>query len=70
MGQERVNAALDRIEKALSRIEAAASARAGRDAGGADGDGSAVREAHLRLRGKVESAIGEIDRLLESEALR
>jgi hypothetical protein len=64
MGQQRVNAALDRIEKALSRIEAAAAAAAA-----VDGGDAAVRQAHLRLRGRVETAIGQIDRLLESEEL-
>ena len=64
MGQERARAALERIERALSRIEAAASAPAS-PSPVSDPDAAALREAHLALRGKVETAIAQIDRLLE-----
>jgi hypothetical protein len=67
MGQERVSQALGRIERAIARIEAAASGGGVQrpSAGGAEIDG--LREAHEALRGKVQSAIAQIDRLLEAE---
>lgn len=55
--------ALARIERALDRVEAAAVRRGG-DGGGSE-ELARVREAHLALRGKVEGAIGRIDRLLD-----
>ena len=64
MGQERASAAVERIERALSRIEAAATNPAP-PPDDSDADPAALREAHLALRGKVESAIAQIDRLLE-----
>ena len=67
MGQERARAALERIERALSRIEAAASAPALASTA-SDPDAAPLREAHLALRGKVETAIAQIDRLIEREA--
>jgi hypothetical protein len=63
MGQDRAEQAISRIERALARIEVAAGrAPAGEAAG--DRDDSGLREAHYALRGKVESAIAQIDRLL------
>ena len=59
MGDDKALAALARIERALARIEAA-SARAAPPADGALGN------AHQALRGKVEQAIAQIDRLLET----
>ena len=59
MGDEKALAAVGRIERALARIEAAAS----RPSPASDG---ALREAHEALRGKVETAIRQIDQLLMS----
>ena len=63
MGQERVSQVLDRIERAVARIEAAAA----RESTAGSGDIDGLREAHEALRGKVQSAILQIDRLLETE---
>jgi hypothetical protein len=66
MADQRALDALARIERALTRIEAASSrARAG----GAESSAELekVREAHRALRSRVEGAIGELDRLLETE---
>ena len=56
-----------RIERALARIEAAA--RRPQPAGNADDSGELerLRDAHQTLRSRVEGAIGQIDRLLETE---
>ena len=73
MGQERVSQALGRIEQAIARIEAAASRPATQTAGTQAPDGAEVeslRDAHQALRGKVESAIAQIDRLLATEGAR
>ena len=70
MGHERVSQALGRIERAVARIEAAGSNGGGQRAA-ADGEETAsLREAHEALRGKVQGAIAQIDRLLESEGAR
>lgn len=62
MPDQRALDAITRIESALGRIEAAsAGARIG------SAELSRVREAHERLRSRVEGAIGELDRLLETE---
>ena len=65
MGQDRVTVALDRIEKALTRLE---SAPQGRDSPAmADASELAnLRTVHQKLRGRVETAIAQIDRLLET----
>ena len=68
MGQERVSQALGRIEQAIARIEAAAS-RGGAPAG-APHEIESLRQAHEALRGKVQGAIAQIDRLLETEGAR
>ena len=61
MADERATQALERIEQALARIERAASFQAApRD----DGELRRLRETHQLLRGKVEGAISQIDRLL------
>jgi len=65
MGDARALDAIARIERALARIEAS-----GRRPGGQSTDMAelaALRSAHQTLRGRVEGAIGEIDRILESE---
>jgi hypothetical protein len=64
MGDHRALAALARIERALARIEAAA-ARPAAPAQAAADDG-ALGHAHQALRGKVERAIAQIDRLIET----
>jgi hypothetical protein len=69
MGQERVSQALSRIDKALARIEAAA-AHAPSAAAGDGAELESLRHAHETLRGKVEGAIGQIDRLLELDGAR
>jgi hypothetical protein len=67
MGQERVSQALGRIEQAIARIEAAASRGASQVGGGDGSEVANLREAHEALRGKVQGAIAQIDRLLETE---
>lgn len=62
MADQRALDAITRIERALGRIEAASSQARG---GGAELQ--RVREAHQQLRSRVEGAIGELDRLLETE---
>jgi len=69
MADERALAAIRRIEQALARIEAAAS-RPRPAAPAADSeDLRQLRDVHQTLRAKVEGAIGQIDRLLDAEAL-
>jgi hypothetical protein len=61
MTDERALRAIQRIEQALARIEAVANKPA------APRDGNELRElreVHQALRGKVEGAISQIDRLL------
>jgi hypothetical protein len=60
MTDERTFQAIQRIENALARIEAAASRPAARP----ENELRQLREVHQALRGKVEGAITEIDRLL------
>ena len=66
MADERALAAISRIEQALARIEAASSRSRGASA--ESEDLRQLRDVHHSLRAKVESAIGQIDRLLETEA--
>ena len=70
MADQRALDAIARIERALARIEAAATqARASTRADGAGAEElERLRGAHLALRGRVEGAIGQIDRLLETGA--
>jgi hypothetical protein len=68
MADERALAAIRRIEQALVRIEAASSRL--KPAPAADSDElRQLRDVHQALRSKVEGAIGQIDRLLEAEAI-
>lgn len=61
MADERAMQALERIERALARIEEATGrAPPPRD----EGELIKLREVHQALRGKVEGAISQIDRLL------
>ena len=70
MGDQRALDAIARIERALARIESA-SARV-QSAAKSEADGSEeldrLRGAHQALRMRVEGAIGQIDRLLETGA--
>lgn len=70
MADQRALDAIARIERALARIEAAATqARASARSGAAGTEElERLRSAHQSLRGRVEGAIGQIDRLLESGA--
>jgi hypothetical protein len=65
MGDARAQDAIARIERALARIEAASRKSAGSSSDPAEL--TELREAHQALRARVEGAIGQIDRLLESE---
>jgi hypothetical protein len=70
MGHERVSQALGRIERAIARIEAAGSAGSVHRPADGGAEIIALREAHEALRGKVQGAIFQIDRLLETEGAR
>jgi len=65
MADERALAAIRRIEQALARIEAAASRPKPPTADSEDL--RQLRDVHQALRAKVEGAIGQLDRLLETE---
>ncbi len=64
MSEERALAAIERIERAIARVETAAGRRptAPRD----EPELLRLREVHEALRGRVEGAIEQIDRLLAS----
>lgn len=62
MADERAIDAIDRIERALVRIEMAAMMDPPRPD---DSELRKLREVHQALRSKVESAIQQIDQLLE-----
>jgi hypothetical protein len=66
MADERALAAISRIEQALARIEAVLSRP--RPAAADPEELRQLRDVHQALRTKVEGAIGQIDRLLETEA--
>jgi hypothetical protein len=66
MADQRALDALARIEQALARIEAAARRPQAPAADPAELE--QLRDVHLALRSRVEGAIGQIDRLLETEA--
>jgi hypothetical protein len=65
MGDARALNAIARIERALARIEV--SGRNSSHPASDPAELTELRNAHLALRGRVEGAIGQIDRLLESE---
>ncbi|HEX8668462.1 MAG TPA: hypothetical protein VF727_08850 [Allosphingosinicella sp.] len=65
MGDDRLSVALGRIERAVARLEALDSRPA---AAAPPADGLAA--AHEALRGRVEQAIGQIDRLLSNVEAR
>ena len=70
MGDQRALDAIGRIERALARIEAASTrAQTSATSGGAGLEElDRLRGAHSALRSRVEGAIGQIDRLLETGA--
>jgi hypothetical protein len=65
MSDDRALRAIDRIERAFARIEGATggTAPAPRD----ESELLHLRQTHQALRGKVEDALAQIDRLLASE---
>ena len=65
MGDVRAFDAIARIERALARIEGASRKQAASPSDPAEL--TELRHAHAALRARVEGAIGQIDRLLESE---
>jgi hypothetical protein len=65
MGDERALSAIARIERALARVESAATRASGNESQQTD---ERLEAAHSALRGKVEQAIAQIDRLLGAEA--
>lgn len=64
MSDQRALAAIARIERALARIEAAAERRSA--APRPEPELRRLREVHEALRGRVEGAIAQIDRLIET----
>jgi hypothetical protein len=66
MGDQRALDAISRIERALARVESAARRAQGAGNGGDSAGLEQVRDAHQKLRMRVEGAIGQIDRLLET----
>jgi hypothetical protein len=66
MPDERALSAIGRIERALARIEAAAAAAPPAPAPRDDSDLIELRQVHQALRSKVEGAIQQIDRLIET----
>jgi len=67
MGDQRALDAISRIERALARIEAAARRPQPLSTDMEESEElDRLRGAHLALRSRVEGAIGQIDRLLES----
>jgi uncharacterized membrane protein len=71
MGDQRALDAISRIERALARVEAAAArAQAAQrsDATAGSQELERLRGAHSALRSRVEGAIGQIDRLLDTGA--
>lgn len=66
MPDERALDAIARIERALGRIEAASAQARGGDVE-ASAELERVRDAHQKLRSRVEGAIGQLDRMLETE---
>ena len=71
MADQRALDAIGRIERALARIETASSRAQTAAKNGADGSEELdrLRGAHQALRARVEGAIGQIDRLLETGAV-
>jgi hypothetical protein len=66
MSEERALAAIERIDRALARIEAAAQRPPAAASPGHEPELRQLRQVHEALRGRVEGAIAQIDRLLEA----
>ena len=67
MSDERALNAIDRIETAFARIEAVT--KATKPAAPEESELLHLRQTHQALRGKVEDAIAQIDRLLASDGV-
>ena len=67
MSDERALNAIDRIETAFARIEAVTSGEKPTPQG--ESELRNLKQTHQALRGKVEDAIAQIDRLLASEGV-
>ena len=59
--------ALNRIEDAIARIEAAAASGGAQPSAADNAEVEGLKQAHQALRGKVQSAIAQLDRLLAPE---
>jgi hypothetical protein len=68
MSDERALNAIDRIETAFARIEGVTSGNKPAPTHG-EGELMHLKQTHQALRGKVEDAIAQIDRLLASEGV-
>ena len=68
MSEERALAAVERIERAIARIEVAAQQQP--SAPNQEPELRRLREVHEALRGRVEGAIEQIDRLLATAETR
>ena len=68
MSEARALAAIDRIERALARIDASAQRQP--SGPGPEPELRRLRETHEALRGRVEGAIEQIDRLLATAESR
>ena len=69
MADQRALDAIRRIEQALARVESAAVRPRPAPPAGPPENYERLRQAHDSLRDRVAGAIGEIDRMLETEAL-
>ena len=66
MSEERALAAIERIDRALARIEAAAARQPAAASPSHEPELRQLRKVHEALRGRVEGAIAQIDRLLDA----
>ena len=67
MADPRAQDALRRIERAVARVESAAQRAAPAAAPEGKAELEQLREAHDALRRRVAGAIGQIDRMIETE---
>ena len=68
MADQRALDAISRIEQALARVESAAARPRPAPPAEPPEEYERLRQAHVSLRDRVAGAIGEIDRMLETEA--
>jgi len=66
MTEERILAAVERIDGALGRIETAARHASRPGATSDTGEFDRLRERHTVMRGQVEVAMGELDMLIRN----